>query len=313
MEPRRSSRIASERLGSEGDVECVPQPETTPIHTKRGRPATNSTPGKRTTIRIRKGNKSSPIQENDLEEENASLGEKEMRTIPEMAEKRPLQVSNTTDPAPKRLKFDDAFQNSVQALQDSYYQVKQQLKHATEKTIALEMSAQDQEMEVETLRAKNHKLSKLVDSLKTEAACLNKINKSIQSKYRQLENDSDEIKQSAIQALEDARIHHADDLPIISLDTIDKEWRRLVYCVHDLVVQNLTVTPIGDNYTKSSKTIDVIIRQVKENPEVKVPRLERYIWRHLLKAVFKESSRLWDGDMEIDFVKNVRDLRGMYH
>ncbi|KAG8419811.1 hypothetical protein J3458_004648 [Metarhizium acridum] len=311
MTPRRSSRLASERLESEGDADCVPQAETTTIRVKKGQPATNSSPGKRKTITFRraKSTTTSPIPENDLEEENASLGERKIRTFPKSAEKRSLQVSNAADPAPKRLKYDEGFQNLVQALEDMHYRLKRQLRRSTGKIIDLELSVEDQEVEVAALQDERSMLSKQVGNLEAEVARLRDSNKSIQVKCRELEKDRDEIQQNAIQALDNAKIHHPDELSTVSMDVIDKEWRHLIYSIHDLVVRNLTATPISDDITNLLPEINRIIRGVEENSELQVPLLERHIWQDLQSAVFKENSKLWDGGVETNFVKNVRDLR----
>ncbi|KJK82972.1 hypothetical protein H634G_01100 [Metarhizium anisopliae BRIP 53293] len=295
MTPRRSTRIASERLGPEGDVEYVPPAETTTICTKKGQLATNSTPGGRKKVKIRTGNTTSRIRGNDFEKENASLGEKEIQTTSKLAEKRSLQVSNATDPAKKRLKYDEGVQNLAQTPEDGCHRLRRRLLRSTEKIVDLELNAQDKEDEVAELKDENSMLSKLVGNLEAEVARLTDSNNLIQDKCKELEEHRDEIQQNAIQALDDAKKHHTNELSTISMDAIDKKWRHLIYCIHDLVVQNLTAEPAQDGDLQTRRAVGRLIRAVRERPYLQTSLIERYIWRYIYRSVFQADSALWGG------------------
>lgn len=246
----------------------------------------------------------SPTKGDNLGKTNESPSEKQIQPPAKPTEKKSLHAVKRAATEKEQPKDDKEFENFLKALHNKYYGVSRQLQHAAKKNV-------DNQTKMQVLRDENSSLAKNLDELKAEAKRLKDSNQHIQDKYTQLEKHRDEVKRSAIQALDTAKIHHANKIPSISVETINKEWRRLIYIIHDFVVQNLTVTPVDNGSLEDRDVIRQIISIVKEKPELQTSILERYIWKRLDRAVFRADSRLWGGDMGIAFAETCSDRGGM--
>lgn len=246
----------------------------------------------------------SPTQGGNLGKTNESPSEKQMQPPAKPTEKKPLHVVKRAATEKEQPKDDKEFENFLKALHNKYYGVSRQLQHAAKRNV-------DNQTKMQVLRDKNSSLAKNLDELKAEAARLNNSHQQIWDKYKLLEKQHEEVRRSAIQALDTAKIHHANKIPSISVETINKKWRHLIYVIHDFVVQNLTVTPVDNGGSEDRDVIRQIISIVKEKPELQTSILERYIWKRLDRAVFRADSRLWGGDMGIAFAETCGDRGGM--
>ncbi|EXV04308.1 hypothetical protein X797_001980 [Metarhizium robertsii] len=247
----------------------------------------------------------SPTQGDSLGKTNESPSEKQIQPPAKPTEKKSLHVVKRAAAENEQPKDDKEFENFLKALHNKYYGVSRQLQHAAKRNV-------DNQTKMQVLRDKNSSLAKNLDELKAEAARLNNSHQQVWDKYKLLEKQHDEVRRSAIQALDTAKIHHANKIPSISVETINKKWRRLIYVIHDFVVQNLTVTPVDNGSSEDRDVIRQIISIVKEKPELQTSILERYIWKRLDRAVFRADSRLWGGDMGIAFAETCGD-RGVHN
>ncbi|KID99980.1 hypothetical protein MAJ_04037, partial [Metarhizium majus ARSEF 297] len=247
----------------------------------------------------------SPTKGDNLGKTNESPSEKQIQPPAKQTEKKSLHAVKRAATEKEQPKDDKEFENFLKALHNKYYGVSRQLQHAAKKNV-------DNQTKMQVLRDENSSLAKNLDELKAEAKRLKDSNQHIQDKHTQLEKHRDEVKRSAIRALDTAKIHHANKIPSISVETINKEWRRLIYIIHDFVVQNLTVTPVDNGSLEDRDVIRQIISIVKEKPELQTSILERYIWKRLDRAVFRADSRLWGGDMGMAFAETCGD-RGVHN